>query len=131
MKSRLIFLLLMVVAIAACNDPEMEEQKRLIGEWANIAALDKPPIIISQDKIVVSESLVYDYKFVDAGVLYIKTTLWRYKYETGDSTEYLREDISTYCFMHDTLQLDRILPSGSLVPEAPAWVSARLKKVKK
>ena len=131
MKSRLIILLLITIAVASCNDPELTERNRLMGEWTNLVAPANPPIIISEDKIVVSESLVYDYKFVEEGVLYIKTTLWRPNYDTGDSTEYIREDISNYSFMHDTLKLTGILPSGSYVPETPNWSFALLKKVKK
>ena len=129
MKSKFFIIALMVTILLACtpNEPEINEQDRLIGEWEHVDATWAPNTIITDSQIIFNSNLTYDYRLLEPGKLYIKYSKWVLSAEK-DSIEYIREDTSRYWFNNDTLTITNVI--GYVIQTyPPSYGPAKLRKI--
>ena len=109
---RLIILLLITIAVAACNDPELTERNRLMGEWERLDEPNQPAVIISDSQIIVMDTIAHDtivhyYNLIKPGRLYVHYDRV-YIDELGDEYRINWDLVSPYEFNLDTLTIKKL-----------------------
>lgn len=111
MKRILFFIFATILLLASCNDPELEEQKRLIGEWMRLDTSSPSSVVITHDSILISGNVNYAYLWIEPGKLYL-TRMHGWGSSSGEEHWYPLEIIGSYWFTHDTLTLTNVIYRG-------------------